>query len=392
MEVKQLEEVVKIISNKYLSSVYQPIVSLRDGNVHAYEALSRILYTDAAINIAQLFEGAAEIGYLWELEKICRTNALKNAIDKPNGVKLFINVDGNVLRDSKFQKGFTKEKLKKYFLDTKDIVFEITERSDFDDHELLRNIMNHYKEQGYEVALDDLGSGYSGLNRLQNIKPGYVKIDYELIHDIHKDKSKKSLVRMLARHCNDMDYKLIAEGIESEEELKCLINLGVEYGQGFFLGKPKATFEQIDKSIVKLICDLQKRRSDNKNKVGSIGKMGVVVYPTCSIEHTLDLFHQNEQISYIGIVDSKCKFHGIIKRETIMKYLADHKNLKKSIEDIMNKNVLEIDADKSLKTAIGKLMVRDENDFYEPFAILKKERYYGIATVRDVVIAIGKEL
>lgn len=392
MEEKRLNEVVRLISNRMLSSVYQPIVSLKDGSVHAYEALSRITYEDATINIAELFESAGQLGYLWELEKICRTNALKYAAGKPDGVKLFINVDGNVLRDSKFQKGFTKEKLSKYSLKMEDVVFEITERSNFEDHDMVHAVIEHYREQGYEVALDDLGSGYSGLNRLQSIKPGYVKIDYELIHDIHKDKSKKSLVRMLARHCSDMDYKLIAEGIENEDELKCLINLGVEYGQGFFLGKPKVSFENIDKAVVKLIGETQKKKKDNHHKIGNIGKMGTVLYPTCSIDHAIDLFCHNKNLPSIAIVDSKCKFYGLLYRENVLNCLTDNKSMKKTVEEIMDQNVLVIDAGKTIKETIGKLMVRDESEFYNPFVILRKERYFGIATVRDVLIAVGKEL
>lgn len=392
METVQLEEIEKIILNKYLSSVYQPIVSLKDGTVHAYEALSRITETGTSLTIARLFEEAGKNGYLWDLEKICRTNALKNAANKPKNVKLFINIDGNVLRDSKFQKGFTKETLNRFSLDIKDIVFEITERSNFDDAQFMAEITNHYRNQGFEVALDDLGSGYSGLNRLWHIKPSYVKLDYELIHDIHKDKSKKSLVRLLVGHCNDMDYKLIAEGIETEDELKCLIGLGVEYGQGFMLGKPKTSFEKPNKSVARLICELQKNKSDKKNRVGCIGKMGVVLYPTSSIEHAKSVFDNNEKLDYIGIVDSQCKFYGIVDRNTVLKSALERQQLDRTVEDIMKTNVLQIDADKSIKNAVGKLMYRNESEFYEPFIILRKECYYGIATVKDLLVAIGKEL
>lgn len=392
MDEKKLKEVVQIVSNRYLSSVYQPIISLKDGSIHAYEALSRITYKETTIDIVELFEKAKQVGYLWELEKICRTNALKYASDKPKETKLFINIDGKVLRDSKFQKGFTKEKLEKYSLDIKDVVFEITERSDFGDGKFMSDIISHYREQGYDIAIDDLGSGYSGLNRLQNIKPNYVKIDYELIHEIHKDKSKKSLVRMIAKHCSDMDYKLIAEGIETEEELKCLINLGVEFGQGFLLGKPKPSFEHIDKRVVKTICELQKKKSENKNKVGNIGKMGMVLYPTCSIEHAVKIYENNEKLTYIGIVDSQCRFYGVIERKKVMEYAAGQKAKEMSLEEIMEKDIIQIDAEKTIKSAIGMLMYRDESVFYKPIIILKKERYYGIASVRDVMIAIGREL
>lgn len=96
---------------------------------------------NASISVSELFETAGQCGYLWELEKLCRTNALKNATQKPHGVKLFINVDGNVLRDSNFIKGFTKEKLNAYSLKADNIVFEITERSNSDNYQLLRDTM-----------------------------------------------------------------------------------------------------------------------------------------------------------------------------------------------------------------------------------------------------------
>ena len=249
--------------------------------------------------------------------------------------------------------------------------------------------MSHYREQGYMLALDDLGSGYSGLNRLQIIKPSYIKIDYELVHEINKDKSKKSLVRMLARYCEDMEYKLIAEGIETEEELKCLINLGVEFGQGFFLKRPCIDFEKIDKHIENIIRECQKKKSEHKHRIGSIGKMGTVLYPSCNISHAKNLFESNEKLLFVGVVDKKCKFHGLLEREKVME-CSDNEN--STVELIMEKDVVQIDADKSFRSAIGKLMTREESKFYYPFVILKKGRYYGVATARDLLIAIGKEL
>lgn len=393
MEEQRLQEVARIISEKLIYPVYQPIVSLKDGSIYAYEALSRITAENTSLNIMELFEGAGRSGYLWELEKICRTKALKHAVEKPEGMKLFINVDGNILRDSKFIKGFTKEKLGVYSLKTKDVVFEITERSDYDDPQLLSELIKHYREQGYEVALDDLGSGYSGLNRLQNIKPEYVKVDYELIHDIDKDKSKKSLLRMLVRHCNDMDYKLIAEGIETKEELQCLINLGVKYGQGFLLGMPDKEFQNIDPHVIKLIEELQKsKKKSHSNKIGNIGKMGTIVYPTCSVEHAMTLFSQAPRIPCIAIVDSECKFYGFIYRDEVMRYADDKQKSRLTVEGIMDPDILKIDADKTIKETIGRLMIREEQEFYKPFAIIRKHRYFGVATIRDVLIAIGKEL
>ena len=391
MQKKELEEVEKIIDNEEIYPVYQPIVSLKDGKVVAYEALSRIAIEDPSINIMQLFEGASTLGRLWELEKLCRTEAIKNATSKPKGVKLFINIDGNLLQDKSFQGGFTKEKLAKYSLCASDIVFEVTERSDFDDYERIKKLLKHYESQGYEVALDDLGSGYSGLNRLQHIKPRYVKIDYELIHDIHKEKSKRALVRMLVHYCETMGYELIAEGIEKDEELECLINNGVLLGQGFLLGRPEREFGEPGKKTREKILNYQKNNRNDKKHIGDICKMGLVLYPSCSIDHAISIFSKND-MDYIAVVDNKCKFYGLVNRTDVFSYKENPDTKVKTVEDIMDTEVLLLDSEKSMKHAIGRLMSRGEKKLYQPFVVLKKDRYYGIATVWDVMVAVGQRL
>ena len=197
---------------------------------------------------------------------------------------------------------------------------------------------------------------------------------------------------MLVRYCNEMDYKLIAEGIETEDELHCLINIGVKLGQGFLLGRPDKSFISIDNHIIRLINKLHKKKKSKNNSIENIGKMGTIVYPSCSLEHVNTLFSQNDKISYIGIVDSNCKFYGLIYPETIAEHLTANPKTTSMVIDVMDKNILEIDSEKSLKETIGRLMTRDETDFYKPFAIIRKKRYFGTATIRDVLIAAGKAM
>lgn len=96
-------------------------------------------------------------------------------MNKPLGTKIFLNVDGLIFQDSNFISGFTNRKLEKFGLLNEDIVFEITERTDIENYVLLQSIMNHYIDQGYQIALDDVGAGYSGLNRVVNTTPQLFK-------------------------------------------------------------------------------------------------------------------------------------------------------------------------------------------------------------------------
>ena len=118
--------------------------------------------------------------------------------------------------------------------------------------------MKHYADQGYEIALDDVGAGHSGLNRVVNTTPDYLKADIELVRDIHKYKKKEIMMKLLLDYCNVTGAILIAEGIETAEELECLHSLGVHYGQEFFLGKPERAFENIGDEAAEI---LERRRS-----------------------------------------------------------------------------------------------------------------------------------
>ena len=218
-----------------------------------YEALSRIDKQNTNLVISDLFVIAEQMGCVWKLEKLCRNKALKAATVKPEKVKLFLNVDGNIIQDKSFIQGFTNRKAAKAGVPASDIVFEITERSDIENYQILQQIMNHYANQGYEIALDDVGSGYSGLNRVVNTSPNYLKADIELVRDIHKDKKKELMMKFLLQYCNETGVTLIAEGIETDAELECLHRLGVHYGQGYFLGRPNKGFENIsDEAMVVL--------------------------------------------------------------------------------------------------------------------------------------------
>ncbi len=97
-----------------------------------------------------------------------------------------------------------------------------------------KDTIRHYKLQGYNIAVDDAGSCYSGLNLICDIVPHYLKLDISLIHDIDKDAIKCAMVKSLVEFANLTHIELVAEGIECEEELKTLLKLGVHNGQGFF--------------------------------------------------------------------------------------------------------------------------------------------------------------
>lgn len=158
IKIRELEDIIK---NKRIYPVFQPIVDLRSGHIFAYEALSRVL-GGSSMEIGELFELACRCRKVWELEAVCRRNALKQAVYMPAGKKLFLNVDPNVILDPKFRSGTTRYMMKKYGLTPDDVVFEVTERTRIKKETTFTETVNHYRDEEFHIAIDDFGLSLQG--------------------------------------------------------------------------------------------------------------------------------------------------------------------------------------------------------------------------------------
>lgn len=276
------EDFNDILESKRIKPVFQPIVSLADGHIIGYEALSRIIDPQEIKNSEELFNLAGLYGKTWELEQLCRSKILNryHALCSGNeDGKLFLNVNPMVIHDKQFHVGFTSQNLKQYNLNLDRIIFEVTERSAVEDMKGFKDTIRHYKSQGYKIAIDDAGSCYSGLNLICDIVPHYMKLDIALIHDIHKDTVKYAMVKSLVEFANLTNIQLIAEGIECEEELKALLKLGVHNGQGYFLRKPNEEFKGVEENALEVIRKFNdKKNARMKLQNNGTGEFRVVLF------------------------------------------------------------------------------------------------------------------
>ena len=239
---QQKKELDHIIEEKSVYPVFQPIVNLLNGEVHGYEALTRIKTPDCISNPEELFDIALRYGRTWHLEKLCRKKIISRYAELDDNMKrgkLFINVNPMVIMDESFKADFTRKQLEKFGISPEKIVIEITEKKSIENIDEFTKAVKHYKKQGYQIAIDDIGSCYAGLNVVCNTHPHYLKVDIQLIRNIDKDPMKYALVKGLVEIANYSSMNILAEGIETREELNTLLKLGVVYGQGFYLGKPK---------------------------------------------------------------------------------------------------------------------------------------------------------
>lgn len=257
-----------VLESQRIEPVFQPIVCLKTGEIIGYEALSRIIKPKEIGCSEELFHLAGIYGKVWELEQLCREKILEkyHSFHSTENKKLFLNVNPMVIHDKGFHAGFTSEYLKQYGVNLRNIVFEVTERNAVDDVKGFKDTIRHYKSQGYNIAVDDAGSCYSGLNLICDIVPHYLKLDILLIHDIHKDAIKYAMVKSMVEFANLANIQLVAEGIECEEELKALLKLGVHNGQGYFLRKPDEELKGVEKAAIDIIHKYNDKKAAKVNK------------------------------------------------------------------------------------------------------------------------------
>ncbi len=229
----------RLLRERGIYSAYQPIVSLQDGAVYGYEALTRLRTPDWFGGPLQLFAFADAEGSLYALETLAREAAVSGFAMPGGGPKLFINVMAQIMEDPSFSPGQTLRLLDRYGLAPEDVVFEITERDSIADFGAVKKALEHYRKQGYRIAIDDVGAGYSSLQSVVELRPDFLKVDRSIIRNVDQDEMKSYVVQTLMGIGSKMGVSVIAEGIEREEELHRLKELGVPLAQGYLLGVPK---------------------------------------------------------------------------------------------------------------------------------------------------------
>lgn len=298
----------------------------------------------------------------------------------PLGKKLFINVDANILLDQDFVQGFTKEYLKKYHLDSNNIVFELSETTSIEDKHLFKQAVRHYRSQGFEIAIDDVGSGYSNLNRINHTQPEYLKLDRELIQDIHLNKDKHTMVEVMVNYCKEMNYKLIVEGIETKEELECLIQLGVEYGQGYYLKKPIDNFDDLLPSIKETIKKLYNKYKKTLDipTIDSLCHFPCTLKTYQSINNAYQVFEENNTAQRIYVINDEGCYLSYLKRENILCDL----NI---VEPNLFKDSLIVPSHLPIKNVCQLYLENECSHFYEDIIVLKNQCFYGIVTIKDLL-------
>lgn len=218
-----------------ITMAFQPIVDVATRSVFAYEALVR--GKDGAGAGAVLSRVTEENKY--PFDQTCRVRAIELAARLNIPCNLSINFLPNAVYKPETCIRATMEAADHFGLPVERIIFEVTEAEPIKDPDHLMGIFEDYQERGFITAIDDFGAGYAGLNLLSKFKPQILKLDMELCQNITENPVKKTITEGTINTAKALGIKVIAEGVETKQDVAALMALGVDYQQGYFFAKPE---------------------------------------------------------------------------------------------------------------------------------------------------------
>jgi len=217
---------------------FQPIFNVRTGAPYAYEALVRGLGGESAASILGLVNDTNR----YRFDQACRVRAIELAaqlgLPAIPDCKLSINFLPNAVYRAETCIRATLEAARLFEFPVERLMFEVTEGERVDDPDHLKSIFQEYERQGFTTAIDDFGSGYSGLNFLAMFQPQVLKIDMALTRDIDKDPVRRAIVEGIVLVAKRLGITVVAEGIETLEERDALLDLEVDLMQGYLFARP----------------------------------------------------------------------------------------------------------------------------------------------------------
>jgi EAL domain-containing protein (putative c-di-GMP-specific phosphodiesterase class I) len=224
---------------EYALLYIQPVVSLRRRMIWGYEALLRT----TASRLSSPMSILAAAGPLQQLDRLgrhVRQLAAEKLKQLPPDVQLLVNLHPQDLFDSQLQ-----DPQMPLSVVANRVILEVTEHASIGQRRDVERTAQQLRNMGFGIAIDDLGAGHAGLNRLLYLRPSLVKLDMELVRGIQFDSMQRTLVSTMIRLCEDLGIQIIVEGVETKEERDVLADLGCDLMQGYFFARPQEGLQEI---------------------------------------------------------------------------------------------------------------------------------------------------
>lgn len=385
------QELDRILQSGLITTLLQPIVDCERQIVLGYEALSRGPSASQLHSAHMLFETAERCGRSLELELMCLQKAGESWHRTGVTQQLFLNISPDSLVPALGHDVCLDTILGGIAIPPEMVVIELSERYPTTDLTGLKASLQRLKKQGFQIAIDDLGSGYSGLMLWAEVQPDYVKIDRHFIRDIQDDLVKREFVRSIYYLCASLGCKLIAEGVETEAEFKLVRELGIGNLQGFYLGRPKA----IPATAFNLLSSFPQLASDHST--GTAAAMGYVVEPVSPDEQlglALERMQQKPGLFSLPVVENGRPL-GLLHKWRVMEVFSTTYGRalfeKRPVREKMSTDALVVEHDCSLSDVSRQLTSTDDHYLKQHFIITRGGLYEGLGMTRTLLKRITEK-
>jgi diguanylate cyclase (GGDEF)-like protein len=391
-----LSPLQEFIQQRKLSALFQPILNLKTGAFYGYEGLIRGPSDSTLHSPSNLFGAAAQQNLTLEVEILSRQIVLETFVRLNLPGNLFLNVSPETLLHPSFKNGCTLDFIKKLGLSPNRVVIEITENQPTYDFAGMRSALLHYRAMGFQIAIDDLGEGFSSLRLWSELRPEFIKIDMHFVQGVDTDPVKLQFLKSIQLIAESCGTHVIAEGIETDTELSTISKLGIMLGQGYFISRPS--------QVPPLLASIETGRIINSIKTKALpqnlpaSQIKVIAQkllryiepalPETENDRILERFSANPMLRAIPVV-KKGKPVGLINRENFINCLVKpfQRELlgKKSCSLSMQNEPLLVDKNMPLEELGHFIADAEERHFHNGFIITDQGRYLGVASGQDLL-------
>lgn len=386
----------EILQQRKLTALFQPILDLGSGEFLGYEGLIRGPANSPLHSPANLFHAAAQLGVSLEMEMLCRQVVLETFARLNLPGNLFLNVSPETLTHPSFKNGQTLEFLSRLGISPERVIIEITENQPTFDFVAMRGALLHYRSMGFQIAIDDLGEGFSSLRLWSELRPEFIKVDMHFVQGVDTDPIKRQFLKSIQQIALSCGTNVIAEGVETEAELKVVKELGIALGQGYFIARPSPTPPLLASTETISVINGARIASSFKPEAYSPAKktaQQLITYiepaqPGTENDSIFERFCETPSLRVIPIASNGIPV-GLINRSSFLNMFSRpfQRELhgRKPCELYMQASPLLVDKGMPIEELSEFLSLADEDQFGSGFIVTDQGRYLGISSCQNLL-------
>lgn len=386
----------KIVDNDLLGAVFQPLINFRSGEIFGFEGLVRGPAASPLHMPVALFRAAEACGMCIELEYAAQKAVLTQFARLGRPGKLFVNISPEGFCHQSVRFGELLALVRNLGLAPDRIVIELTENRPTADFRHMRDALLAYRRAGFQIALDDLGEGFASLRLWSELKPDYVKIDMHFVQGINLDPLKLQFLKAIQQIAQSEGSQVIAEGIETQVELRIVRDLGISLGQGYFIARPSANpplatpaevLEAVGSSGIALYPRLM--RHGRQITAEKLLIPAVPIPPDMQNDEVFALFEADKDLRIIPVAKEDGQPVGLIVRYRFTDAYARpyRKELfgRRGCEIFVDASTLIVEKTVGIHELSQSLADAQRTNLLDGFVITDQGRYAGIGTGQDLI-------